>query len=79
MEKATGSANGNDIVVPPELQRKRNETYAKWIKEVALLFLAALVVQNIVSGISVVSPVVIIGGIVSIALYYQAYLLIEKS
>ena len=30
-----------------ELQRKRNETYAKWVKEVALLFLAALVVQNI--------------------------------
>jgi hypothetical protein len=60
------------------LQRKRNETYAKWVKEVALLFLAALVVQNIVSGASVFSITVIIGVLVSGFLYYFAYALMEK-
>ncbi|HKC76376.1 MAG TPA: hypothetical protein VKF37_19565 [Chloroflexota bacterium] len=29
-----------------ELQRKRNATYAKWVKEVALLFFTALVVRQ---------------------------------
>ena len=61
-----------------ELQRKRNETYAKWVKEVALLFLAALVVQNIVSGASVYSVTVITGVVVSGCLYYYAYSLMEK-
>jgi hypothetical protein len=61
-----------------ELQRNRNETYAKWVKEVALLFLAALVVQNIVGGASVYSPTVIIGVVVSGFLYYYAYYLMEK-
>jgi hypothetical protein len=60
------------------LQRKRNETYAKWVKEVALLFMAALVVQNIVSGASVLSITVIIGVVVSGFLYYYAYYLMEK-
>jgi hypothetical protein len=61
-----------------ELQRKRNATYAKWVKEVALLFLAALVVQNIVSGASVFSITVITGVGVSGFLYYSAYYLMEK-
>jgi hypothetical protein len=61
-----------------QLQRKRNETYAKWVKEVALLFLAALVVQNIVSGASVFSITVITGVVVSVSLYYFAYHLMEK-
>ncbi len=61
-----------------ELQRKRNATYAKWVKEVALLFLAALVVQNIVSGASVFSITVIVGVVASGILYYIAYHLMEK-
>jgi hypothetical protein len=61
-----------------ELQRKRNETYARWVKEVALLFLAALVVQNIVSGESVYSATVITGVIASGILYSFAYYLMEK-
>jgi len=61
-----------------ELQRKRNATYAKWVKEVALLFLAALVVQNIVHGASVFSITVIVGVIASGILYSFAYYLIEK-
>ncbi len=60
------------------LQRKRNETYAKWVKEVALLFLAALVVENIVRGTSVFNITVITGVVVSSALYYFAYHLMEK-
>jgi len=61
-----------------ELQRKRNITYAKWVKEVALLFLAALVVQNVVHGASVFSITVITGVVVSGALYYFAYYLASK-
>ena len=61
-----------------QLQRNRNITYAKWVKEVALLFLAALVVQNIVRGASVFSATVIIGVGVSGFLYYAAYYLMEK-
>jgi len=62
-----------------ELQRKHNATYAKWVKEVALLFLAALVIQNIVAGASVLSATVIIGVLASGVLYYAAYSLMEKS
>jgi hypothetical protein len=61
-----------------ELQRRRNEIYAKWVKEVALLLLAALVVQNIVAGASLASPLVISGVLASLFMYYQAYRLIEK-
>ena len=61
-----------------ELQRKRNATYAKWVKEVALLFLAALVVQNIVRGASVFSITMIVGVVASGILYYSAYHLTEK-
>ena len=61
-----------------ELQRMRNTTYAKWVKEVALLFLAALVVQNIVSGASVFSITVITGVVASGILYSFGYYLMEK-
>lgn len=61
-----------------ELQRKRNETYARWFKEVALLFLAALVVDNIVRGASVYSLTVITGVALSGTMYYMAYYLMEK-
>ena len=61
-----------------ELQRKRNVTYAKWVKEVALLFLAALVIENIVHGVPVFSITVIVGVIASGILYSFAYYLIEK-
>ncbi len=50
----------------------------KGVKEVALLFLAALVVENIVRGASVFNITVITGVIVSGALYYFAYHLMEK-
>ena len=61
-----------------ELERRRNEIYAKWVKEVALLVLAAIVVQKIAIGASLADPVVIISGGISLSLYYQAKRLIEK-
>ena len=61
-----------------ELQRTRNATYAKWFKEVALLFLAALVIENVVRGASVFSLTVIIGVALSGIMYYMAYYLMEK-
>ncbi|MEK7561202.1 MAG: hypothetical protein AAB539_04605 [Patescibacteria group bacterium] len=61
------------------LRQRRNKAYAKWVKEVALLFLAALVVQNIVGGASVYDMTVIVGVVSSGLLYYIAYRLMEKS
>ena len=61
-----------------ELRRRRNETYAKWIKEVALLFLAALVVQNIIAGASAFSISVLFGASISFLMYYRAYQLMER-
>ena len=61
-----------------ELERRRNEMYAKWVKEVALLLLAAMVVHNVVAGISVTDPVVVVGGVISLVMYYQAKRLVEK-
>lgn len=69
----TGSAK--ELV---ELERRRNKIYAKWVKEVALLFLAALVIQKIATGVSLTSPTVVVGGIISLLMYYQAKRLIEK-
>ena len=61
-----------------ELERRRNEMYAKWVKEVALLFLAAMVVHKIVAGTSVTDPAVVVGGVISFFMYYQAKRLVEK-
>ena len=44
-------------------------TVARWIKEVALLFLASLVVQRLFSGSSLADPVVIVGAVSSTFLY----------
>jgi hypothetical protein len=55
------------------------ETYAKWFKEVGLLCLAALVVQNIIEGTHPLAPSVIFGVMVAGVAYYQAYRLIEKT
>lgn len=54
-------------------------TVAQWIKEVALLFLASLVVQKLFSGGSVADPVVIVGVVASIFLYGFAIHLLLKS
>jgi len=61
-----------------ELERRRNEIYAKWVKEVALLVLAGIVVQKIATGTSLSDPVVVVSGIISLCLYYQAKTLMEK-
>ena len=61
-----------------ELDRRRNELYAKWVKEVALLLLAAMVVHRVVAVTSVTDPVVVVGGIMSLFMYYQAKRLVEK-
>ena len=55
------------------------EHAAKWLKEVALLFLASLVVQKIFVGAPLSDPVVAVGAIVSLVLYYLAFRLLLKS
>ena len=69
---------GHDDKAEIELRRRRNETYAKWVKEVALLSLAALVVQNLVAGATLYNPMVIGGMAASLLMYYRAYCLIEE-
>ena len=61
-----------------EVLRRRNEVYAKWFKEIGLLFLAATVVQNIVSGSPPLDPIVLAGAIVAGVSYYRAYRLMEQ-
>ena len=54
-------------------------TVAGWIKEVALLFLASLVVQKLFTGGSLADPVVILGAVSAIILYGFATHLLLRS
>ena len=54
-------------------------TVARWVKEVALLSLASLVVQKLLSGGSLVDPIVLLGVVTSAALYTYAIHLLLKS
>jgi hypothetical protein len=49
------------------------------VKEVALLSLASLVVQKLLSGGSLIDPVVLLGVVTSAALYTYAIHLLLKS
>lgn len=61
-----------------EIRRQRFTTFAKWVKEIALLLLAALVVQNIVSGASFSDASVFVGLVTSPLLYALAVFLMYK-
>ena len=54
-------------------------TVARWVKEVALLSLASLVVQKLLGGGSLIDPVVLLGVVTSAALYTYAIHLLLKS
>ena len=54
-------------------------TVARWVKEVALLSLASLVVQRLVSGGSLTDPVVLLGVVTTAILYATAIHLLLKS
>ena len=54
-------------------------TVARWVKEVALLSLASLVVQKLLSGGSLIDPVVLLGVVTSAVLYTYAIHLLLKS
>lgn len=54
-------------------------TVAGWIKEVALVALASLVVQKLFAGVSLADPVVILGAVSAIILYGFAIHLLLKS
>lgn len=61
------------------LPHRHYKTVAKWLKEVALLFLASLVVQKIVTGARLTDPVVVVGVVSSFFLYALAVHLLFKS
>lgn len=61
-----------------EIIRERHKTFAKWIKEVAFLFLAALVVQNLVRGAVFSDTSVLIGLAVSLVAYAGAVYLMYQ-
>ena len=54
-------------------------TVARWIKEVALLALASLVVQKLLSGGSLTDPTVLLGIFTALTLYATAIHLLLKS
>jgi hypothetical protein len=54
-------------------------TVARWVKEVALLSLASLVVQRLLAGGSLADPVVLLGVITTAILYATAIHLLLKS
>ncbi|MDP3735517.1 MAG: hypothetical protein Q8R39_03770 [bacterium] len=58
---------------------KQYEKFAEWFERAALVFLASLVVQQIVSGVSPWSRSVLLGMIAAGALYAAAYGLVRKS
>lgn len=58
---------------------KQYEAFAHWLERVALLFLASFVVGSIVQGVSVTDPVVIVGGLATVSVYYLAVYLMIKS
>ena len=60
-------------------ERHHYGTVARWIKEVALLFLASLVVQRLFSGSSLADPVMLVGAASSTLLYAFAIHLLLKS
>ncbi len=62
-----------------EMTGRHYETVARWIKEIALLVLAALVIQNIVAGSALTNPHVLIGGAVSLLGYVLAIRFLLKS
>lgn len=61
-----------------EITRERYKTFAKWVKEVAFLLFAALVVQNIVKGASLSDAYVVVGFIASFATYAVAVYLMYQ-
>jgi hypothetical protein len=69
---------GRQIPMPVQLTARHYETLAKWLKEVALLLLASLVVQKIFLGL-VTDPVLYVSAFVSLSLYYVSYRLLIKS
>jgi hypothetical protein len=52
---------------------------SEWLERLGLIAVASLVVQKIVSGAGVSDPVVILGVVVSFALYAFAYHLLLQS
>ena len=81
-EKATTMEEQVHTQEPPQrhLWEKRHYgTVARWIKEVALLSLASLVVQKLLSGGSLADPVVLLGVITAATLYATAVHLLLKS
>jgi hypothetical protein len=59
-------------------RRERYKTFAKWTKEIALLFLAALVVQNILAGASLSDTSVVVGIAIAFIAYAGAIYLMYK-
>lgn len=61
------------------LTRDHYKKLAAWAERIALLLLASLVVQNIVVGASIAAPSVIMGMVLSLAVYGVAFYLLHKS
>mgnify|MGYP001607264935 CR=1 FL=1 len=60
------------------LSRDHYKELAKWLERVAILMFASLVVERIVFG-GISDPLIYVGLLVSLAVYFSAYKLLIKS
>jgi uncharacterized membrane protein len=63
----------------PTITARHYKVVSQWLERLGLIVVGSLVVQKIVSGAGLSDPVVILGVVVSFALYTFAYNLLLKS
>ena len=61
------------------MESRQYEKLADWGERAALVGLASLVVQQIVSGVSITQPSVLLGIAVTALAYYAAYRLLKRA
>jgi hypothetical protein len=63
----------------PMMSARHYKVVSEWLERLGLIAVASLVVQKVVSGAGLSDPVVILGVVVSFALYAFAYHLLLRS
>ena len=64
---------------PHAMAERHDKMVSQWLERLGLIVVGSLVVQKIVSGAGLSDPVVILGVVVSFALYAFAYHVLLKS
>ena len=62
-----------------DISSKQYEKLSDWSERAALALLASLVVQQIIAGVPVTHPSVMIGGSIAAGVYFLAYRWLKKT